>query len=107
MTKPTYAVPTNQDEEDALVKALSERTLQKLEKAKALFSGAKYKAFRAELDSLIELKLPASTATAMNANNLVAFLDTMSRGVDADHATADGVVNPPPVAPLAPPVPAV
>lgn len=107
MTKATYAVPATQDEEDALVKALATRTLQKLDTAKALFQGAGYKAFREELDQLIAMKLPTSTATAMNANNLVSFLDTMSKGVERDHAAADAVVNPPEAAPAAPSVPAV
>ena len=104
MTNPTYPVPTTVEEEIALEKALAARSLEKFEAAKAMFAGEGYQAFREQLDGLIALRLPASSATAQNAANLTRFLDTMRQGVEQDRSTADALVNPPP-APTVPPVP--
>lgn len=109
---PIYAVPTNDEEEAALQKALSTRHLQKLEAAQALFDGDPYVAFRRGLDELIASNLPVGSATRQNAENLARFLDTMIRGVEQDVRGAEAAVNPPPAppevtVPPAPPVPPV
>lgn len=96
----TYPVPETPEQEAALEKALATRVLQKLDAAKALFASDGYTAFRADLEALVELKLPAASATAQNAANLRRFLDTMSQGVDQDVKAADAAANP--MAPIAP-----
>lgn len=107
MTSPTYPVPQNPEQEAALEKALATRVLQKLETAQALFDADDYTAFREKLDALVDLKLPATSATAQNAANLARFLDTMKQGVAVDRNAADAVVNPPAPIPPAPAVPVV
>lgn len=106
-TAETYPVPTTQEAEDALIKALSTRTVQKLEQAKAMFEGPAYDAFRAELDALVELKVPAALATAQNVANLSNFLSNMQRVVQQDLDNANAVITPPPPPPVAPSIPSV
>jgi ethanolamine utilization cobalamin adenosyltransferase len=99
---PIYAVPTNDEEEAALQKALATRHLQKLEAAQALFDGEPYVAFRTGLDTLITSNLPLGSATRQNAENLARFLDTMIRGVEQDVQGAEAAVNPAPPPPEVP-----
>lgn len=101
---PTYAVPSTDEEEAAMQKALATRHLHKLQGAEKLFGGKVYESFRAKLDELLGSNLPVGSATRQNAENLARFLDTMVRGIEQDVKGAEAAVNPaPPVPELAAP----
>jgi vacuolar-type H+-ATPase subunit E/Vma4 len=109
MTKAAdYPVPTTDEQEIALEKALAEARKRRFESVRDFLDSDVCKAFTEGLQALGETRLPEGSSSKNNVGMMVANLATMRQTVDQELSLVENVINPaPPPAPvpMLPPVP--